>query len=236
MVWWLHRLRQAGLCVCHKGYATALNACQALGKHDAARGVFDAMIAANVKPTHTVYNVLLRSLSLSFTQIAEADQNVTRERSEESRARATGAEENVTSVRQTGGDITVNGDRAAGAREDIEDNEPAWGCGGEEGETLNEIVSADVDEGKGSLSGRAPSADVVALAEQSWALYRDMLARDVRPDGVTYVHLITAMLWAERIDDVLGLWETVRRGRDSTPVFLAAVFFRTCEKTQIGIN
>ena len=53
----------------------------------------------------------------------------------------------------------------------------------------------------------AEKADSVA------ALFKSMAERGVPMNGVTYALVMAALLAAERVDDVLGLWKQVGRER-----------------------
>lgn len=241
-VWWLSRLRRAGLKLSPRGYAKCVNACRELGNPKAARQVFDAMMADGVVPKIEVYNAVLDALCFSFAVPPDFYSNRRRREGEDEAAATTKAEGGA--IVQTRGaaawgipvdenDVDVGAGAQGTVNElerwvDIEANgddrndvsiESGGGGGGDGGGHIGED-KGDVDRtreavasGHGATrtgsSRHLPHPQCAEWSEDALGVLRDMRARGVRPDAITYSMVATALMSAEREADVVELWKQV---------------------------
>lgn len=202
---WLDRLRHAGLRLSWKGYASCIDACRKLGSPEAARRVFDVMISANVEPTTAVYNAVLGAYCFSSAAPKDLYDGLRREESQ-----GVGPPDDLwVDIAGTGrrgrgddrGDVVVDVNRGGGSDSGVE-----WAA------DLEERAGEQV-EGPGEWGGKGlqqhPHPKSGEWAVGAVEMLQDMRSRDVMPDALSYALVITALISAERIEQVVSVWKRV---------------------------
>lgn len=180
---WLDRLRAARVPISLKGYVAVANACCALGTPMGAVRVLDMMAEAGLVPSASVYNTVFGAFCPSYS----AGRRREREKEDE-------VDETVGWGVEGEGDDGVRDD--SGVASGVNGLQLAAGDGDEDGD------GEDASEWR-----RHPRA--VELADRVLALLEEMKERRVPATGVTYAVVVAALLEAERVDDVLAMWQQV---------------------------
>lgn len=218
---WVDRLRCAGLSVSRNGYTAAVNACCALGNLEAAAGVLGVMSEARVVPSASLYNAVLETIcppseggysarvrwrngdgdgggGLGGDGVAASAEGVEGVESDNGH----GSRRSSSSSRE--GDCASGG--SAGAGSVVVGKGVRKGRGEEEPpESKEGARDDDADDDHHDRPRRAAEK-----ADSALSLFEEMWRREVPMNGVTYAMVISALLGAERKDEVLSLWTQVR--------------------------
>lgn len=200
----MKRLRSAGLPISRNGYAAAVEACCAMGKPEVAIRVLESITEGEAVgrdahlclPGVSAYNTVLETLCRCGRPdgaLVDSSSRVWKRKDEKSGV--------FFGMGRSGEVQAPGGVHGLGSGVDSIEGGRRGGIG---------------DTGSGGEGQRERYPSAVERAESAVRLLADMVGRGVSVNGVTYELVISALLEAERVDDIVDLWKQVRRRGAST--------------------